>query len=197
MTDSPFSLARLTKEQAEQLKAEWPIDDDGFPHRQAARVVLFDPQGETLLILGHDVDDLNHRWWFTVGGGIDPDESPRDGAARELREETGLRIDPNRLIGPVLYRQSTFHFALETRKQDENFFLLFVSAQEREFIDTNEEFSLTSLELDVLDEHRWWDLDELARIEGGGAAVYPRKFVEMARRWREGWDGTLLRTVED
>ena len=35
-------------------------------------------------------------WWFTPGGGLDPGESHRDGAVRELFEETGLRCEAER-----------------------------------------------------------------------------------------------------
>lgn len=51
----------------------------------------------------------------------------RDGACRELSEETGLVLDPGRLIGPVLRRHATFHFALEMRRQDEEFFIVFLN----------------------------------------------------------------------
>jgi 8-oxo-dGTP pyrophosphatase MutT (NUDIX family) len=37
--------------------------------------------------------------WVAPGGSIDPDESPADGAAREAWEETGLLVEPLRLLG--------------------------------------------------------------------------------------------------
>ena len=46
--------------------------------------------------------------WHTIGGSIDPGEEIADAAVREAREETGLAIEPLRLVGvytdpPVTY----------------------------------------------------------------------------------------------
>lgn len=53
---------------------DWPRDSEGYPHRQAARVVLFDARGRLLLAIGHDADDPERQWWFTIGGGIEEGE---------------------------------------------------------------------------------------------------------------------------
>jgi len=37
--------------------------------------------------------------WSTPGGLIEPDERPADAAAREFREETGLELRPERVLG--------------------------------------------------------------------------------------------------
>lgn len=37
--------------------------------------------------------------WQTVGGGMDPNEQPADAAVREAFEETGLLVEPTRIIG--------------------------------------------------------------------------------------------------
>jgi len=38
---------------------------------------------------------VDHRWrgWVPPGGKVEPDETPREGATRELLEETGLRVE--------------------------------------------------------------------------------------------------------
>jgi len=38
-------------------------------------------------------------WWDVPGGFLDPGEHPEDGVRRELREESGLDVDPRRLVG--------------------------------------------------------------------------------------------------
>lgn len=176
---------------------EWPLDADGFPHRRAGRCVVFNTRGQILMILGHDVDRADYRWWFTPGGGLLQGESAAEGAARELAEETGLHVDPGRLVGPILDRRSTFRFYFSTRKQDELFFLLHVSEEEEARIDSRAGARLTDVEKEVLDDMRWWDLDELAATEAGGVLVFPVGLVAMACRWRAGWDGELISAVEE
>ena len=113
---------------------DWPRDSEGYPHRQAARVVLFDARGRLLLAIGHDADDPARQWWFTIGGGIEEGEDPAAGAVREVREETGIRLRVEDLVGPVLYRTAEFDFAAVTARQDEWFFvcLLYTSPSPRD-----------------------------------------------------------------
>lgn len=58
-------------------------------------MVVRDDKGRVLLIRNADAPDL----WLPPGGGIEPDESPRDAAIREMQEETGLLVEPVRIIG--------------------------------------------------------------------------------------------------
>ncbi|QOR46486.1 NUDIX hydrolase [Trueperella pecoris] len=176
---------------------EWPLDTDGYPHRAAGRCAVFNSRGQLLLILGHDADKPDYRWWFTPGGGLEAGESPAQGAARELAEETGLQVDPSRMVGPVLDRRSTFYFYRQTRKQDELFFILHVNEDEEALIDARAGAQLTELEKEVLDDMRWWDLDELAAVENDGELVFPVGLVDMARGWRHGWNGELIRAIEE
>ncbi len=177
-------------------EAEWPIDADGFPHRNAARVVIFNDVGETFLLRGHDYGKSSSRWWFTVGGGQEVAETPRETACRELFEETGLRLNPDRLLGPILFRKSIFRFYLKTRKQDENFFLLFVTPAEVEIINKQTNVNFTDMEKQVIEAKRWWKLEDLALAVACGQTVYPLQFVSYAETWRNGWDGTLLEITE-
>jgi ADP-ribose pyrophosphatase YjhB (NUDIX family)/GNAT superfamily N-acetyltransferase len=65
--------------------------------RRAARVAVVDPEGAVLLFRYDNVEVGVH--WALPGGGLEPGEGPREGAQRELREETGWEdLEP----GPLL-----------------------------------------------------------------------------------------------
>lgn len=170
-------------------ESEWITGADGIPYREAARVVLLDDNNRIFLIHGHDIDDVNHHWWFTVGGGLLVGEDARSGACRELAEETGLSVSPERLEGPVLRRSALFHFIGETKRQDESFFVLRVSADEAERVGAGQE--LTDLEREVLDEFAWWSIDDVEAL-AGNVPVYPRNLPQLARMWARDWDGECL-----
>jgi 8-oxo-dGTP pyrophosphatase MutT (NUDIX family) len=57
-------------------------------------VMVRDATGRLLL-----VRDRATGLWQTVGGGMDPGEQPADAAVREAFEETGLLVEPTRVIG--------------------------------------------------------------------------------------------------
>ena len=57
-------------------------------------VHVFDSAGRLLLVRQREGE-----LWSTPGGLIEPDESPSDAAVREAWEETGLLIQPERLLG--------------------------------------------------------------------------------------------------
>ena len=184
----------LTERQQAEVDSEWFPDAEGILRRDAARVVLFDSAGRIFLIRGHDVGDLEHSWWFTVGGGLAPGESLRVGACRELAEETGLELATERLTGPVLLRHATFRFVLEKRRQDEIFFFAHVSDDEARRIGQGRH--LTALEEDLLDEMRWWDPHEI-RVAAEHSAFYPLGIAELALGWWQGWDGACPEVWEE
>ena len=81
--------------------------------RTSARVMLLDDDGAVLLLCGSDpaiTDGSAPKWWFTVGGEVQPGEQLAAAAAREIAEETGLRIDSALLVGPVWHRESVIEF---------------------------------------------------------------------------------------
>ena len=59
---------------------------------QAVGVVVLDDEDRVLLVGQHRYP-LDAYSWELPEGGVPPDESPLDGAARELREETGVAAD--------------------------------------------------------------------------------------------------------
>lgn len=60
----------------------------------AVGALVFDQQGQVLLQQRID----NHQWSAPVGG-IDPGESPADAVVREVWEETGVLVEPVRVLG--------------------------------------------------------------------------------------------------
>ena len=88
--------------------------------RRAARVLLVDPAGRALLLHGGDPARPGERWWFTPGGGLSGDETPAEGAARELAEETGLRVTPAALGQPEWHEVTEFSYRTRQIRQDRN-----------------------------------------------------------------------------
>jgi 8-oxo-dGTP diphosphatase len=61
--------------------------------------IITDDTGRLLLIRrGHEPEEGR---WSLPGGRVRPGESDPEAVAREIREETGLRVEPGRLIGEV------------------------------------------------------------------------------------------------
>ena len=163
------------------LGPEWVPGADGMPFRRGARVLLLDEQDRLLLVRGHDVDEPSRSWWFTIGGGIAPDESHAEGAVRELFEETGIRLTTGDLQGPVYVRQAIFDFRAMRVRQDEEFFLARVHGAGP--LDYS---GWEAAEVEFMDEARWFDLDELAAVT---IEVFPEGLVDLVRPLLRGWDG--------
>src|SRR4051812_152907 len=127
---------------------------DAIP-RRAARVLLLDAAGRVLLLHGRDPARPEHQYWFTVGGGIDPDESLAEGAARELYEETGLRLPAADFAGPVHSEITEFPFDGRWYRQEQDFFVVRVASCDIDFSGHND------IERETVDAYRWWSVPEL------------------------------------
>ncbi|MGJ3508359.1 NUDIX hydrolase [Enemella sp. A6] len=170
---------------------EWRPGPDGIPWRAAARVLVLDAEGNILLLEGHDDDDGDHRWWFTIGGGIATGEDARTGAVRELAEEAGFVVDPAELVGPVAKRSAIFRFARRTVRQDEEFFV-WRTDRVRPGISTA---GWTETEQDLLDQARWFSATELEELIAGGQTVYPLDLTDLLRAVQP-WDGRVRVLLE-
>jgi len=130
-----------------------PLSETELPVRHAARVILLDPQGRVLL-MRYDDRPPNGTHWATPGGGLDPGESYRQGAARELAEETGWTdID---LLDEVHERTHTMEWSGKLVRQHERFYLARTDQPGRRITGVDAMHAA-----DGIVAWRWWSLPEL------------------------------------
>jgi 8-oxo-dGTP pyrophosphatase MutT (NUDIX family) len=147
--------------------------DDPRP-RPAARVLLFDADGRLLLIRTSPAPGSPTYYWMTPGGEQQPGETPRETAARELREETGFDAP----LGPCVWlREFTWHFPGNGRRPPtwfattEHFFVAHAGDAPPPPHPTGD-----GEEMVELGEARWWSLDDLrATVE----PLSPTRLVEL------------------
>lgn len=101
---------------------ERTADGTEILRRRAARVILLDEDDHVLMIHGTDPANPRDSYWYSLGGGVDEGEDPRAAAVREVWEETGLRLDPADLVGPLREDVVVFPFDGRQIHQEQVFF---------------------------------------------------------------------------
>lgn len=62
------------------------------------RVAALLYQEGKILAVRHGHDDPEQEYWVLPGGGLEPEESPAEGACREMLEETSLTVRADHLV---------------------------------------------------------------------------------------------------
>ena len=133
--------------------------------RETARVLLLDPHGRILLMRGRLAGARQEdRFWFTVGGGVEPGESVEAAAAREVWEETGLA---DVRLGPIVWRREGVVPNMETGESmlfNESYLVARCAGGAPVRSGWNE------VERRLVDAIRWWAVAEIAAT---AERVYP------------------------
>ncbi len=127
-------------------------------HRATARIMLIDERDRIFLLKTHFDPEVGlPPRWLTPGGAIDDGESTLEAAVRELREETGMTIDPKVLGEPVLEASGRWDWSdgLNYHTYTDTIYELKVQSFEP---DTS---GFTQDELRDILEYRWWTVDEI------------------------------------
>jgi 8-oxo-dGTP pyrophosphatase MutT (NUDIX family) len=138
--------------------------------RRAVRVILVDERDRLLLFEDSDPGVPGVTWWATPGGGVDPGESERQTAVREVAEETGYVLREDQLVGPLARRRAVHGYSDQILDQEEPFYLAVVPEFEIDTAAHTEEERLT------LQGHRWWTR---ADLEATDAWIWPAELLAL------------------
>ena len=137
--------------------------------RPAARAIVVD-EDERVLLVRFEFPG-QRPVWATVGGGLEPGETPEQAVRRELAEEAGL---DGVELGPLVWtRTHVFALGVKWDGQTEVYFLVRTPPFE-----PRPSHSWEQLNAEGVTDIRWWTLDELEAAE---ALFAPRRLPALIR----------------
>jgi ADP-ribose pyrophosphatase YjhB (NUDIX family) len=163
--------------------------------RQAVRVLLCDVDRRVLMLRGHDPAEPSVRYWFTVGGGLEPGEDVVAAAIRETAEETGLDLLPHQVLTTGHRDVAEFGFDQYWFVQHQHY-VWAVAPPGFEAAPRH----LEPAEAATVDAFGWWSVPQLLANRDGrphdgpgrpGEATYPPDLPELVQRWLPGGVGGL------
>jgi 8-oxo-dGTP pyrophosphatase MutT (NUDIX family) len=151
-----------------ELPSDLPVIE-----RNAVRLVMLDARERVLLFHTHDktLPELG-RWWELPGGGIDGDETYREAAVREIREETGMVVGPDQ-IGPPTWRRTASFRHRATRRLQHEVIAVVRLAEPGPDVDDSGRFDY---ERDDYFDFRWWPV---ASIVASSERFYPGRLPDL------------------
>jgi 8-oxo-dGTP pyrophosphatase MutT (NUDIX family) len=136
--------------------------------RESARLVVLD-QHNRIFLFRHQ--DSLRTYWVTPGGGVEPGESWKEAALRELAEETG--IAGVRLNGWIWSREKDGMIGNEPVRAVERYFLV---RAEPGMVHTRNQLAY---EREVYQQFGWWSVDQLRM---SSETAYPAGLADLLDR---------------
>lgn len=138
--------------------------------RKAVRVILLNNENKLLLMCveGFDISTTegkrNERFWCTIGGGIEHDESLEQAALREIYEETGIEPEDISVGSAVWYGSVELMLKGKFTRLDETFVV--ARTKQKDVVLHNP----TEDERQVVKHLKWFSLED---IEQSSDVIFP------------------------